>query len=131
VPGEILYLDSSALAKLVVPEAETAVLIAEEERWEQRVTSVIGVIELRRVATRCSGDPRQLAAVLARVNVVELDAGVRETAAALEPSTLPTLDAIHLATALVLEDDLGAIACYDEQLAQAAEREGIRVISPS
>ena len=128
--GEILYLDASALVKLVRAEPESIAMMNETVRWDHLVTSVVAAIELRRVALRDRGDPRRVTDVLARVNGFELDEGVRETAATLEPRTLRTLDAIHLATAIALEEDLGAIACYDERLARAAKSEGLRVVSP-
>lgn len=67
----------------------------------------------------------------ARVSLLELDAGIREFAATVESPVLRTLDALHLASAVSLEDDLGAIACYDERLSGAAELEGIAVVSPT
>ena len=115
--------------KLVRREPETTAFEAESRRWPTFVTSVIGLIELRRAAQREHASNERVDAILARLNVIELDAGIRETAATLE-SPLRTLDAIHLATAIALENDLGAIACYDDRLAQAATAEGIVVVSP-
>ena len=115
--------------KLIRREAETTAFETELRQWPTLVTSVIGVIELRRAAQRELASSARVEAVLARLNAIELDAGIRETAATLE-HPLRTLDAIHLATAISLEDDLGAIACYDERLANAARAEGIAVVSP-
>ena len=53
-----------------------------------------------------------------------------EHAGLLDPPTLRTLDAVHLAAALVLGDELDAIVTYDDRLAQAALANGIAVISP-
>lgn len=128
--GDILYLDASALVKLVHPEPETPAFEREVTRWVSHVTSVVGAIELRRAGRRRGVDGRRLEDVLARTTLFDLDEGVRELAATIEPATVRTLDAIHLATAIALEDDLGAIACYDDRLARAAKREGIRVVSP-
>jgi len=55
---------------------------------------------------------------------------VLETAATLEPPGLRTLDAIHLASALSLGTDLGAMVVYDERLATAAESNGVAVVAP-
>jgi hypothetical protein len=44
---------------------------------------------------------------------------------------LRTLDAIHVAAALDLGDDLEGMVTYDERLAQAAEQNGIRVTAPT
>ncbi|MHB8644138.1 MAG: type II toxin-antitoxin system VapC family toxin [Gaiellaceae bacterium] len=126
----MLYVDASALMKLVRREAETTALETESRRWPTLVTSVLGVIELRRAAQRERVSSTRVEAVLARLNAIELDAGIRETAGTLE-HPLRTLDAIHLATAISLEDELGAFACYDARLVQAATTEGFVVVSPS
>lgn len=128
--GQVLYLDASALVKLVQLEPETAALAGEVSRWDVHVTSVVGAVEARRAARRSGADPARVDAVLARTSLLELDDGVRELAATIEPPALRTLDAIHLASAIALEDDLGAIACYDDRLGRAAKSEGLRVVSP-
>jgi uncharacterized protein len=61
---------------------------------------------------------------------VELSAGIADAAAKLEPPSLRTLDAVHLASALSLGDDLGAFVAYDRRLAEAAEAAGIEVLAP-
>ncbi len=128
--GEILYLDASALVKLVQLEPETAALADEVLRWDVHVTSLVGAVEVRRAARRSGANPARVDAVLARTALLELDEGVRELAATIEPAVLRTLDAIHLASAIALENDVGAIACYDDRLARAAKNEGLRVVSP-
>ena len=128
--GDILYLDASALVKLVQLEPETAALAKEVSRWDIHVTSVVGAVEVRRAARRSGANPARVDAVLARTALLQLDEGVRELAATIEPAVLRTLDAIHLASAIALEDDVGAIACYDDRLARAAKNEGLRVVSP-
>ena len=60
-----------------------------------------------------------------------IDDEVLEIAAGLSPGKLRTLDAIHVASALVLQPDLGALVAYDVRLIEAAERNGIPVLSPS
>jgi predicted nucleic acid-binding protein len=69
--------------------------------------------------------------VLSRIGLVELDDEVVYRAAALDPAALRTLDAIHLATALSLGRDLGAICAYDERLARAAVSESLQILAPS
>ena len=54
-----------------------------------------------------------------------------DEAGRLEPATLRTLDAFHLAAALDLGDDLEGIVTYDDRLAQAAQANGIPVIAPA
>ncbi len=129
--GEILYLDSSALVKLVQREPQTEALAIEVARWPAHVTSVIGAVEVRRAARRAGAPEARVDEVLASIALLELDAGVRELASRLEPPELRTLDALHLASAISVEDDVGAIACDDDRLAGAATREGITVLAPT
>ena len=51
-------------------------------------------------------------------------------AAGLAPENLRTLDAIHVASALVLQPDLGAVVAYDSRLIEAARQNGLAVLSP-
>lgn len=62
---------------------------------------------------------------------MELDEEIRRRAAALGPAELGTLDAIHLATALTLGDDLGALCAYDTRLLDAAAATGVDVVAPA
>lgn len=128
-----LYLDSSALVKLVLPEPESAALLALLPDWEEHVSSVIASVEVLRAARRASASEevaRRAAQVIRSVHLVTLDDEVLEVASSLAPPILRSLDAIHLASALVLEPDLGAFVAYDERLAEAARRRGITVLRP-
>ncbi len=130
--GSLLYVDSSALVKLVVPEPETKALRDLLRSWPERVSSVVARIEVERVARRIGGGAiRRARAVLSRIALVDLDDEVVESAAALEPPTLRTLDAIHLGTALSLGRDLGAVCVYDARLAGAAASRAVNVLAPS
>ncbi|HEX9940650.1 MAG TPA: type II toxin-antitoxin system VapC family toxin [Thermoanaerobaculia bacterium] len=129
--GELLYLDSSALVKLVMPEAESTALIASLAAWPARVTSELATVEVLRAARRVSVDPAlalRAEEVLAGVHLLKIDADLLSRAARLESRTLRSLDAIHLASALSLGDDLGAIAVYDGPLATAAAACGLAVM---
>ncbi len=76
------------------------------------------------------GAVRRARTVLTRVALVDLDEDVVRTAAALDPPTLRTLDAIHLATAISLGRDLGALCAYDVRLSSAAVAKTIEVLAP-
>ena len=78
-------------------------------------------------------NPRNVIArnVIAGVALVELNARIAGAAASLELPTLRTLDAIHLASALSLDADVGAFVSYDRRLAQAAEEAGLEVLAPA
>jgi len=85
-----------------------------------------------RSGTRADGD--QAVEVLEGVIVIKLIPEMLERAASLEPATLRSLDAIHLATALHLVAEraieLSHFVVYDRRLAVAARDAGLRVISP-
>ncbi len=46
------------------------------------------------------------------------------------PVGLRSLDAIHLASALMLQPDLGALVSYDMRLSEAAQKQGIEILTP-
>jgi predicted nucleic acid-binding protein len=133
VGGELLYLDSSALVKLVLPEVESAALLKSLAAWPVRLTSELARVEVARAARRSSTDPaveQRAEEVLAGLHLIKMDGDILGRAARLEPRILRSLDAIHLASALSLDADLGAIVIYDNTLATAAAGCGLHVISP-
>ena len=130
--GQLLYLDSSAIVKLVVPEPETKALRELLRSWPDRVSSVVARIEVERMARRIgAGAVRRARTVLSRIALVDLDEDVVHRAATLEPMQLRTLDAIHLATAISLGGDLGALCAYDVRLGGAAVSKSIDVQAPA
>jgi predicted nucleic acid-binding protein len=132
VAGDLVYLDSSALVKLVVPERETKALREFLRSWPERVSSVLALIEVERVARRIGrGTVDRARTVVSSVGLLGLDGGLVKAAAEIEPATLRTLDAIHLVTALSLGTDLGTLCAYDARLATAARSAGINVSDPS
>ena len=129
-----LYLDSSALVKLILPEAESEPLIRLLADWEDRVSSALAAVEVTRAVARASNNEIvkwRARRVLDGVHLVALDDEVLELAAEIGPSGLRSLDAIHLASARALEPDLGAMVCYDMRLAEAASGEGFEVLAPA
>ena len=58
-----------------------------------------------------------------------LNAAICVAAGNLESPTLRSLDAIHLATALAIDDEVEFIT-YDEHLATAAREHRLRVVQP-
>ncbi len=127
-----LYLDSSAFVKLVVEEAESAAVATFlAGHVSRRVASTLLRTESVR-AVRHLG-PQALATVregLRRVDLVAIDDRILDAAGILEPAVLRTLDAIHLATAMAVGDDLEAIVTYDERMVEAARLMGLPTASP-
>jgi predicted nucleic acid-binding protein len=126
------YADTSALVKLVVAERESAAL----RRWlardsRQLVSSDLARTELMRTVRRAVPDRAVLAReVLESVTLLQLPTEVFEIAGRLEPATMRSLHALHLAAALHLGDDLEGLLTYDDRLATAAEAVGIPVVAP-
>lgn len=129
-----LYLDSSALVKLVQQEPESAALrrYLRRYRGEGRVTSALSRVEVVRAVAdggaRAIGHARR---ALGRVDQIHLDRTLLDQAATLAPSTmLRSLDAIHLASATLLGSDLRAVVTYDQRMVAAASGLGMSVERP-
>lgn len=129
--GGAVYLDSSAFVKLIVPEPESWVLARNLAGRTIALSSEILEIEALRAAAR-AGPPAAERAKrrLPTVALVSLSPDIRRSAAAVEPRGLRSLDAIHLATALALADDLQAVITYDKRLAAAGADAGLRIEAP-
>jgi predicted nucleic acid-binding protein len=126
-----VYVDSSALVKLVVSEAESDALRRYLDTADQPISSILATVEVARAAGRvATGSEADVAAVFDAVAIVSLDARIAARAAALAPASLRSLDSIHLATALELGSELSAFICYDERLAAAARDLGMMVVTP-
>jgi len=133
MPAGYLYLDSSALVKLVLPEPESAALLSLLADWEMHVSSAVAAVEVPRAARRASASETvglRAAQVIRGVHLVIIDDEILDIASALEPPSLRSLAAIHLASAIVLQPDLGAFVAYDVRLAEAARQQGIEVLMP-
>jgi uncharacterized protein len=131
--GELLYLDSSALVKLVLPEAESAALLKSLESWAAHVTSELARVEVVRAARRVTAAPeveQRAEEVMAGLHLLRIDGEILGLAARLEPRSLRSLDAVHLASALSLGGDLGAMAVYDANLSVAAIACGVEIVAP-
>ena len=114
------YLDTSAFMKLVVAEQYGPALRRWATKHSHLVSSDLLRAEALRTARRMS--PEVVVATRAALDVVAIGAvpsEIYERAAELDPSILRTLDAIHLAWALALGDELEGIVTYDDRLAAA------------
>lgn len=128
-----VYLDSSAIIKLVVEEIETPALVTALKRWPDRVSSAVARVEVHR-ALRRQNLPKpahaKADAVLDSLILIRLDDIVLSRAAAFRSPDIRTLDAIHLAAAQSIGDDPEALITYDTRLARSARNEGLTVLHP-
>jgi len=130
------YLDASAIVKLVTAEGETQALRAHLTQHEHLLTSRLATVEVPRALRRRGPQSEALGAeamrdVLELLELVELDEGVAQEAATLAPPTLRSLDAIHLACALAIGDELTELITYDARLGAAARDAGLEVRAPA
>ncbi len=96
------------------------------------VASAVARVEVARAVKRAGDAPmlrRQARKVLARLHLFSVTDEVLDHAARLEPPALRALDAIHLATALSI-DELTAFVTYDDRQAAAAAAAGLEVQAP-
>ena len=127
-----VYLDSSAILKLIFEESETAGLAAFLERWPVLVSSGLARVEVMRIAARVDDRAveREANRVLRAVNLVRVDDGIIAAAAAIKPAGLRSLDALHLATAHTFGHHLAGMVVYDRRLAAAARDHALIVWAP-
>ena len=127
----MVYLDSSALVKLVIAEPESAALRRALRVEPERTSCVLARVEVVR-AVRAHGPAAVARArrVLRTLDLVQLDDDLLDLAAMLGDGGLRSLDAIHLAAAQAWGDDLTAVITYDLRMAAAAEGIGLTVRMP-
>ncbi len=68
--------------------------------------------------------------LLAESDLIRIDADTFDRAGTIQPSSLRTLDALHLAAAMTLGSDLSGLVAYDDRLCSAAQDLGLPVASP-
>jgi predicted nucleic acid-binding protein len=127
------YVDASAAVKLVIEEDESAALgLWLAQSTPRLVTSDLTRTELTRAVRRIDTAALPLVAgVLERIDIVRVTSNDFEKAAEQSPPELRSLDALHLASALDLADDVDSMLTYDHRLGDAAEALGLTVIAPS
>ena len=125
------YVDSSALVKLIIDEVDTDAMRAYAASATALTASILATVEVARAVGRVAPESTGVVvALFETLNVLAFDARIAARAAGMGPSGLRTLDAIHLATALELGDELTAFVTYDDRLADAARDLGLPVVSP-
>ena len=125
------YLDSSAIVKLAVREPESLALRRYLRRRQPLVSSALARTEVLRALLPAGNEAvARGRSVLQRLDLIRVNDRVLNAAGVLSPAELRSLDAIHLATAQQLGEELGALVTYDDRMATAAKRLGYRIVQP-
>jgi len=138
----VIYLDTSAILKLLRREAETDALIDHLAAHAQQdlITSALATVETARaltalgevdIAARAVHRSDRVEIGTAVIPAVAISAAVLGLARTLPPAVLRSLDAIHLATAKVAGESLDHLITYDRRMLVAADAAGLRALAPA
>jgi predicted nucleic acid-binding protein len=127
------YLDASALVKLFKAEPETRAFQTALAEWPVRVASELIRVEAMCTARRIGGEDvlDRANAALERITLIPLTQQVIELAVGEHTPPLRAMDAIHLATALTIREDLGAVFVYDADLHAASRAQDLNPLAPA
>lgn len=118
--------------KLLLREPGDDALRVELGEYDGYVSSMLLGLEAIRACGRYGERYAEEArAWLFSVALLPVDDALLDEAGALGPLGLRSLDAIHLATALSVRDEIGALFTYDDRLAEAAAAHGLSVVRPT
>jgi uncharacterized protein len=126
------YVDASALVKLFKAERETEAFRAALADWPVQVASELIRVEAICTARRLGGDDvlQRAKAAIESINLIPLSPEIIERATDAHTPPLRAMDAIHLATALTMRDDLGTMFVYDNDLHAAAGAHNLNPLAP-
>jgi predicted nucleic acid-binding protein len=126
------YVDASALVKLFKAEQETEAFRAALANWPVQVASELIRVEAICTARRLGDrDALQRAdAAIERITLIPVTTQIIELATDAHTPPLRAMDAIHLATALAIREDLGAVFVYDSDLHAAAQAHSLNPLAP-
>ena len=127
------YVDSSAMLKLAFTEPES-VQLREWLTQEQPVLVGSDLVRTETIRAVRRTFPEQLdraLTTLGLLNLLRVTPTAFRRASDLGPESLRSLDALHLASALELGEDLEGMITYDSRLTVACARHGVRVMAPA
>ena len=130
----IVYLDASAIVKIITPERESVPLVRALVSRPEQATSALSLAEVPRALRRIRATAatlRRAQRALEQLNLIHLDHDILQAAGEFRLPELRTLNAVHLASALSLGADLEAVMTYDRRLAAAAQALGMAVLAPA
>lgn len=126
------YVDASALVKLFKAERETEAFRAALADWPVQVASEIIRVEAICTARRLGDEDvlHRARVTLEQISLVPVTSEIIELATDAHTPPLRAMDAIHLATALSMREDLGAMFVYDSDLLAAATAHRLNPLAP-
>ena len=132
----MIYMDTSALTKLLISEPETPELrtwlTAQIDQGDSAATSALGRVELMRTVARYgnSGHSDRARYLLDGLDILPLTEPMMTLAESIGPATLRSLDAIHLAAAAYFKQQLTTFVTYDHRLLEGSRTIGLTTASP-
>lgn len=126
----VWYLDTSAFLKLITAEDESAAMRTWFSSHDSVWSSQLLHTEALRAGVRLGIDADVIEGALETVSLVLPSVATFFVAGHLSPPSLRLLDALHLATAMEIGDDLEGIVAYDERLTDAARAASLEVFAP-
>jgi uncharacterized protein len=102
-----------------------------ERDADQLASAIVEVEVVRAVRRAAPALLSQAERVVSQIAVVEPSDRIRARAALLDPATLRSLDALHLATALEVGEELDGLVTYDGRIAATATSVGLTVLAPA
>lgn len=127
-----LYLDSSAIVKLVVVEPESAALRRYLRRRRPLVSSALAQADVARALLPLGpAVVRRGLEALRRLELIRVSDRILADAGSMMPAELRSFDAIHIATMQQLGASLARVVTYDDRRSAAAVELGRSVVAPS
>jgi len=127
-----VYVDTSALGRVLLGEPDAPAILAALRGFEQHVASRLLRVELRRLGLR-EGLLEEADQLVSAIALLPLDEALLAAAESVLPATVATLDALHLVTAMRLAGEglIDAVMTYDARLADGARHHGLAVVAPA
>lgn len=129
--ASLTYIDASGFVKLCADERESDAL-DQFVKGRELASSALLRAEARRAVRHIGQETVEHAGVaLGAVTLLDVTDEVLDRAGMLDPRIMRMLDAIHVATALSIADDVAVVVTYDKRMQHATRAVGLPVESPS
>jgi hypothetical protein len=127
----LIYVDASAIITLIAGSRQASELrdfLAAKPTMPMG-TSTLGFVETVRTLDQIGDYPGVMADLVAGFTEILVTEEVRDAAARL-PNRVRTLDAVHIASAQILDDALDVLVTYDKRMYDVAQSVGLPVAAP-